>query len=66
MLLSITMKNFEINDINSIDVNPEETTPMMRQYLEIKKQNPEVLLLYRMGDFYECFFEDALYAESVL
>ena len=60
MLLSIAMKNFEINDINSIDVNPEETTPMMRQYLEIKKQNTENLLLYRMGDFYECFFEDAL------
>ncbi|MBQ7450386.1 DNA mismatch repair protein MutS [bacterium] len=60
MLLSIAMKNFEINNINSIDVNPDETTPMMRQYLEIKKQNPEILLLYRMGDFYECFFEDAL------
>ena len=60
MLLSIAMKNFEINDINSIDVNPDETTPMMRQYLEIKKKNPEILLLYRMGDFYECFFEDAL------
>ena len=37
------MKNYEINNINSIDVNPDETTPMMRQYLEIKKQNPEIL-----------------------
>ena len=60
MLLSIVMKNFEINYINSIDVNPDETTPMMRQYLEIKKKNPEILLLYRMGDFYECFYEDAI------
>ena len=31
----------------------------MRQFLEIKKQNPNTLLLYRMGDFYETFFEDA-------
>ncbi len=60
MLLSIVMKNFEINYINSIDVNPDETTPMMRQYLDIKNKNPDILLLYRMGDFYECFFEDAL------
>ena len=60
MLLSIVMKNFEINYINSIDVNPDDTTPMMRQYLEIKNKNSDILLLYRMGDFYECFFEDAV------
>ena len=54
------MKNFEINYIKSIDVNPDETTPMMRQYLEIKTKNAEILVLYRMGDFYECFFEDAI------
>lgn len=60
MLISIIMKNFEINYVNSIDVNPEETTPMMRQYLEIKTKNLEILVLYRMGDFYECFFEDAI------
>ena len=54
------MKKYEINNINSIDVNPDETTPMMRQYLDIKKEIPDVLLLYRMGDFYECFFEDAV------
>lgn len=54
------MKNFEINYIKSVDVNPEETTPMMRQYLEVKNQNTDIIVLYRMGDFYECFFEDAL------
>ena len=53
------MTKGEINHINSIDVNPEETSPGMRQYLEIKHQNPNTLLLYRMGDFYETFFEDA-------
>jgi DNA mismatch repair protein MutS len=34
-------------------------TPMMAQYLEIKGKHPEALLFYRMGDFYEMFFEDA-------
>ncbi len=53
------MTKGEINHINSIDVNPEDTSPAMKQYLEIKQQNPDTLLLYRMGDFYETFFEDA-------
>ena len=34
-------------------------TPMMRQYLGLKAQHPDMLLFYRMGDFYELFFEDA-------
>ncbi len=34
-------------------------TPMMQQYLRIKAEHPDVLLLYRMGDFYEMFYEDA-------
>jgi len=34
-------------------------TPMMRQYLDIKKDHPDILLFYRMGDFYELFFDDA-------
>ena len=40
-------------------------TPMMRQYLELKGQVPDALLFYRMGDFYELFFEDAETAASV-
>jgi len=43
-----------------------DVTPMMRQYLEIKSKYPESLLLYRMGDFYEMFMEDALTASRVL
>lgn len=39
---------------------------MMRQYLELKAQVPDALLLYRMGDFYECFFEDAVRAAEIL
>ncbi len=41
-------------------------TPMMQQYLEIKAKYPEALLLYRMGDFYEMFMEDAVTASRVL
>src|SRR5689334_7739676 len=41
-------------------------TPMMRQYLEIKTANPDCLLFYRMGDFYELFFEDAEVASRAL
>lgn len=39
---------------------------MMRQYLNIKKQNPQTVLLYRMGDFYEMFNEDAKIASNIL
>lgn len=39
--------------------NLTDITPMMRQYLEIKAQHPDHLLFYRLGDFYELFFEDA-------
>ncbi|MFM2355974.1 MAG: hypothetical protein RLZZ528_1710, partial [Pseudomonadota bacterium] len=41
-------------------------TPMMAQYLEIKAQNPDALLFYRMGDFYEMFFADAEAASAAL
>ena len=54
------MSKSEVNYINSIDVDIEEATPMLRQFLEIKRNNLDVLLLYRMGDFYETFFEDAV------
>ena len=41
-------------------------TPMMAQYLEIKAQHADALLFYRMGDFYEMFFDDAVAAASAL
>lgn len=50
----------EINHVNSIDVNISDTTPVMQQYLEIKRAHPDSILLYRLGDFYETFFEDAI------
>ncbi len=42
------------------------TTPMMRQYLEIKEKHPDSILFFRMGDFYEMFLEDAVKASKIL
>ena len=41
-------------------------TPMMKQYLEVKSQYEDFILFYRLGDFYECFFEDAVVASREL
>lgn len=41
-------------------------TPMMQQYLQLKAQNPDILLFYRMGDFYELFYDDAKKAAALL
>src|SRR6188474_1111759 len=43
-----------------------DLTPMMRQYHAIKQENPEALLLFRLGDFYELFFDDAVTASREL
>src|SRR5882672_7303520 len=45
---------------------PDASTPMMAQYWEIKAAHGEYLLFYRMGDFYELFFEDAVKAAAAL
>ncbi len=44
----------------------EKLTPMLKQFLEIKKQHPDKLILFRMGDFYETFFDDAKLAAKYL
>ena len=49
-----------------MNVSDDTVTPMMAQYLEIKAQNPGALLFYRLGDFYEMFFEDAVAAAEAL
>jgi DNA mismatch repair protein MutS len=41
-------------------------TPMMQQYLDIKKDHQDTILFYRMGDFYEMFYEDAVHASKIL
>ena len=47
-------------------VDPQQLTPMLRHYVELKAAHPERLLLYRLGDFFECFFEDAITASRLL
>ena len=41
-------------------LQPEQLTPVLRHYVELKMAHPERVLLYRLGDFFECFFEDAI------
>ena len=48
------------------DLSPSEITPMVRQYLQAKSECPDSLLFFRMGDFFELFFEDALEAAELL
>lgn len=42
------------------DVDLNKITPMMRQYIDIKNKNKDIIILFRLGDFYEVFFEDAV------
>jgi len=48
------------------EVDRSKVTPMMQQYLEIKDANPDVIIFFRLGDFYEMFFEDAIIASREL
>src|SRR5512141_1436397 len=49
-----------------LSVSQEASTPLMRQYNSIKEQVPGTLLMFRLGDFYELFFEDAVVAAREL
>ncbi|HEX2116512.1 MAG TPA: DNA mismatch repair protein MutS [Alphaproteobacteria bacterium] len=59
-----------MDDSRPIDAPREapaaDVTPMMAQYLDVKRAHPGVLLFYRMGDFYELFFDDAVVAAKAL
>ncbi|HEX2147106.1 MAG TPA: DNA mismatch repair protein MutS, partial [Pseudorhizobium sp.] len=63
-------QRFAIDALTAAELASEESrataTPMMEQYIEIKANNPGSLLFYRMGDFYELFFEDAVEAARAL
>ena len=54
------------NWIKLADVTPKQVTPMVRQFMEAKALAPDSLLFFRMGDFYELFFEDAVEAAEIL
>src|SRR5579872_5369329 len=47
-------------------MSPEPSTPLMRQYHAVKQQAPNTLLMFRLGDFYELFYEDAVTAAREL
>jgi len=67
---SVARMNLARPNIAPDDAAPAEghgrITPMMEQYIEIKAANPDCLLFYRMGDFYELFFDDAEVASRAL
>ncbi|QCI20560.1 DNA mismatch repair protein MutS [Buchnera aphidicola (Brachycaudus cardui)] len=50
----------------NIDIHSNNHTPMIKQYLSLKSQYPNMLLFYQMGDFYELFYEDAKYISNLL
>ncbi len=52
--------------MSAAKIEPSQHTPMMQQYLRIKAEHPDVLLFYRMGDFYELFYADAERAAKLL
>ena len=66
--MTIPMQSIPLppEDPTSASDAPSRVTPMMEQYLEIKAGHPGLLLFYRMGDFYELFFEDAEIASKTL
>ncbi|MDK2562062.1 DNA mismatch repair protein MutS [Romboutsia sedimentorum] len=49
-----------------MNIDKNKLTPMMKQYFEVKERYPDCILFFRLGDFYEMFFEDALIASKTL
>ncbi|MDD3420654.1 MAG: hypothetical protein PHE78_08710, partial [Candidatus Gastranaerophilales bacterium] len=60
------MEERKICILKTFEIDLDLATPMLKQFLEIKKDYPDTILLYRMGDFYETFFEDATQAAKDL
>ncbi len=71
---------YQINHLNDLSIpeieerqwshhslpNIDDLTPALRHYVELKIDNPDRVLLYRLGDFFECFFEDAIILSELL
>lgn len=64
--LLFNINNYQQPQVLFSDESFASATPMMKQWLEIKKDNPEYVLFFRMGDFYEFFFEDAVIASKTV
>lgn len=65
-MLALAGKHERAINLTKLDNTLEQHTPMMRQYLGIKAQYPDMLVFYRMGDFYELFHDDAEKASRLL
>ncbi len=68
---------FDLNEFSNVEIEEpkwshhnlpkiDDLTPALRHYVELKKENPDRVLLYRLGDFFECFFEDAIKLSQLL
>ncbi|MCE9626600.1 MAG: hypothetical protein K8R56_01640, partial [Candidatus Eisenbacteria bacterium] len=53
-------------NVSAPEASAAAKTPLMKQYLETKRDHPDAFLFFRMGDFYEMFFEDAVRAAQIL
>ncbi|HLD69972.1 MAG TPA: DNA mismatch repair protein MutS, partial [Candidatus Omnitrophota bacterium] len=53
-------------NLSANTIDPTTTTPMLKQYQEIKARHADCILFFRLGDFYEMFFDDAKIAANVL
>ena len=58
--IEVMHKGEKLSDLLTSGVPEEEVSPMMQHYLLMKKNYPDCILFYRLGDFYEMFFEDAV------
>ncbi len=63
---SCASNNGQSSSSNHDQIEINDLPPVLRHYVELKKENPERILLYRLGDFYECFFEDAILLSQIL
>lgn len=62
----LTLTNLFSNNTTSVSKADIVETPLMKQYLSIKRKHPDAILLFRVGDFYETFGEDAISASEIL
>ncbi|MEZ5948609.1 MAG: DNA mismatch repair protein MutS [Planctomycetaceae bacterium] len=63
---AVAQSESRASEVVNTPTPPARLTPMMERYFEVKRQYPESLLLFRMGDFYELFYDDAVIAAKIL
>jgi len=66
VVTDIEWRGYKLENISLKNINKDKLSPMMKHYLDTKMQYTDCILLYRLGDFYEIFFEDAIIASKEL